>query len=584
MSACYFCNETYDNSASIYACPNCHNKVCYQCLLNSLIHNNNCLCPFCDYELDIFKTTDELPDEKSDLEETSDECILCYETYYHPIKCETCHHSYCKECFKKLIEINKAHPICAYCRQSFSKTFIDKSLQKNGCYQIHKMFEKGCHKFPFDMDDKVIKCKHCHKRFEYGVLKAYFMAKMKYIPDYKPECILCHQEWDNTFMYDNFERNFCKNSLKLLDPEACIYCQERKTLIHCKVCVDCLKQHFQENGNVFFDCKKCHEVFTPEFMYNKFGVYYCKDVLKIKDPEGCYPCNDRYHRTYTCKYCNEILCKEYTMKRLKEKYEKKEEFDCMKCHHKYSDEDLDQIYGKETCKKELHIKYPEDCIICNSEEKHFIDEYNEKIACPFCNKNICISCITHCLRVEADENYHAHNNDPNIRYVREPYGYHMKCFIDDTLHCPHCKHIWSNQYIYEIYKKYVFSYSSECKHLHIAAPSMVCYKCGMMPGWPSLRCEYCDKVLCQSCYTKIIYDEYGLIDTSTLKYSLIKEFKEYEFSPMLKTKLKCKDCSVVLCKIKLVYSRVYHGNGQYDKYQFELTDYTISDTYSDYRA
>ena len=582
MSACYFCNETYDNSTSIYTCPNCHNKVCYQCLLNSFIHNNNCLCPFCDYELDIFKTTDELPDEKSDLEETSDECILCYETYYHPIKCETCHHSYCKECFQKLIETNEAHPICAYCRQSFSRTFIDKSLQKNGCCHIHKMFEKGCHKFPFDMDDKVIKCKHCHKRFEYGVLKAYFVAKMKYIPDYKPECILCHQEWDNTFMYDNFEREFCKNSLKLFDPEACIYCQERKTLIHCRVCVDCLKQYFQENGNVFFDCKKCHEVFTPEFMYNKFGVYYCKDVLKIKDPEGCYPCNDRFHRTYTCKYCNEILCKEYMMKRLKEKYEKKEEFDCMKCHHKYSDEDLDQIFGKETCKKELHIKYPEDCIVCNSEEKHFIDEYNIKITCPFCNKNICIGCIKHCLLDEAHENYNAHYYDPNIRYVREPYGYHMKCFIDDTLHCPHCKHIWSNQYIYEIYKKYILSYMSECRHLHIAAPSMVCYKCGMMPGWPSLRCEYCDKVLCQSCYRKIIYDEYGLIDTSTHKYSLVKK---YDFSPnVLKTKLKCKECSVVLCKIKLVYSRLYHGNGQYDKYQFELTDYTISDTYSDYRA
>ena len=577
MSACDFCNETYDNSTSIYTCPNCHNKACYQCLLNSLIHNNNCLCPFCDYEFtDIFKTTDELPEFSSD---SSEECILCYDTCYNPIQCETCHQPYCKECFKRLIDTNKAHPICAYCRQPFSKTFIDESLQKNVCCYIHKTFEKGCHDFPFDMDDKVIKCKHCHERFEYGVLKAYFVAKIKYNPDYNPECMLCHQAWDNSFMYDNFERNLCKNSLKLIDPEACVYCQERKTLIHCKVCRDCLKQHFQENGNAFFDCKKCHTVFTPEFMYDNFDDRYCRDVLKIKDPEGCYPCNNRYHYKYTCKYCNEKVCKEYMITYLKEKYEKKEEFDCVNCHHKYSDEDLDQIFGKETCKKELHIKYPEDCIICNSVEKHYLDYENKKITCPFCNKNICIGCIKHCLYEEADKNYNSLN--PFIRYVREPYGYHRKCFIDDTLHCPYCKHIWNNQYIYEIYKKYVYMYGSEIKHLHIAAPSMLCYKCGEMPGWPSLRCKCCDKLLCHSCYKKIIYEEYGLIDTSTHKYSLTRK---YGFSPyVLKTHLRCKECSGVLCKIKLVYSHLYNGDGQYDEHKLELRDYTLSDTYTDYR-
>ena len=135
---------------------------------------------------------------------------------------------------------------------------------------------------------------------------------------------------------------------------------------------------------------KCHEVFTPKFMYNNFGVSYCKDVLKIKDPEGCYPCNNRYHHTYTCKYCNIKVCKKYTIEYLKEKYEKKEEFDCVNCHHTYNNEDLDQIFGKETCKKELHIKYPEDCVICNSEEKRYLNEDNKKITCPFCNKNICI--------------------------------------------------------------------------------------------------------------------------------------------------------------------------------------------------
>ena len=575
MSACDFCNETYDNSASIYTCPNCHNKVCYQCLLNSVIHNNVCLCPFCDYEFtDIFKTTDELSDFSSDLEETSDECILCYETCFNPIKCGTCHHSYCKECFKRLIETNKVHPICAYCRQSFSKTFINESLQKNDCFHIHKMSEKDCHEFPFDMDDKVIKCKHCNERFECGVLKAYFMARIKYNPEYKPECMLCHQEWDNTFMFDNFERNFCKNSLNLFDPYGCIYCQERRWFIHCNVCEDCLKQHFQENGNAFFDCKKCHTVFTPDFMFYYFGVRYCKDVLKLKDPEGCYPCNDRTHHKYTCKYCNENLCKEFMMKYLKEKHEKKEELDCMKCHHKYSDEDLDQIFGKETCKKELHIKYLEDCIICNSEKKHFIDDDNKKITCPFCNKNICIYCIKQCLHDEALKNYSAHSSDPNIRYVCEPYS-HMKCFIDDTLHCPHCKHIWSNQYIYEIYKKYVYDYRSECEDLYIAAPSMLCYKCGVIPKWPSLRCKCCDKVLCHSCYKQIIYEEYGLIDTSTHKYSLVKE---YDFSPnVLKTYLRCKECSKALCKIKIVYQPLYHGNGDYDEHKFELRDYTLSD-------
>ena len=582
MSICDFCCE---NSTSIYTCSNCHNKACYQCLLNSLIHNNNCLCPFCDYEFtDIFKITDELSDFSTDFEESSDECILCYETCYKSIRCRTCHHSYCKECFKRLIETNKAHPICAYCRQSFSKTFIDESLQKNDCFHIYKTFEKGCHEFPFDMDDKIIKCKHCHEWFEYGILKAYFLTKMKYNPDYKPECIHCHQEWDNIFMYYNFERDFCKNSLKLFDPLACIYCQERRySLVHCKVCGYCLKQHFQENGNAFFDCKKCHKVFTPVFMYNNFGVNYCKDVLKIKDPEGCYPCNDRYHHTYTCKYCHEKVCKEYTIKYLKEKYEKKEEFDCVKCHHKYSDEDLDEIYGKETCKKEFHIKYPEDCIICNSEKKHFIDKDNEKITCPFCNKKICIYCIKNCLWDEADESYHIHDNDPNIRYVNEPLHPELKCFLDDTLHCPHCKHIWSNQYIYEIYKKYVYGYMSKLRHLYIAAPSMLCYKCGVMPpGWPSLRCRCCDKVLCQSCYKKIIYEEYGLIDTSTHKYSFVKE---YSFYPnVLKTQLRCKECSGFLCNIKLVYSRLCHDNGHYDEYQFELEKYTLSDTYSDWNA
>ena len=603
----------------------------------------------CDYDcFDFFMSDDELTDSSSDKsEELTDECILCYETCYHSIKCETCHHSYCKECFKKLIETNEAHPICAYCCQSFSKTFIDKSLQKNDCYHIYKMSEKGCHEFPFDMDDKVIKCKHCHERFEYGVLKAYFMAMIKCNPDYKPECMLCHQEWDNIFMYDNFEEDFCKDVLKLFDPYACRYCQERKRSIHCQVCRDCLKQHFQENGNTFFDCKYCHKVFTPDFMFNEFegdyckdvlkikdpkgciycqkrkefihcqvcqdclkqhflengnisfdckcchtvftpkfmfdnfGVRYCKDVLKLKDPEGCYPCNDRYHHTYTCKYCNERMCKEFMVKYLKEKYEKKKEFDCVKCHHKYSDIDLYQIFEKETCKKELHLKDPADCIICNSEKKDFIDDHNEKITCPFCYKNICIYCIKHCLWEEANKNYDVHNIDPNIRYVREPYD-HMKCFIDDTLHCPHCKHIWKNQYIYDIYKKYVYGYMSEYTRLYIAAPSMLCYKCGVMPEWPSLRCKCCDKVLCQSCYNKIIYEEYGLIDTSTYKYSLTRK---YSFSPdVLKTHLRCKECSRVLCKIKLVYSRLCHGNGHYDEHQFKLRDYTISDTYSDYRA
>lgn len=575
MSTCAFCCE---NSTSIYTCSNCNNKVCYQCLLNSIIHNDNkCLCPFCDYECsDIFVLDDELLVYSSNKsEELIDDCILCYDTCYHPIKCEICHHSYCKECFKRLIDTNESHPICAYCRQSFSKTFIDKSLQEKDSVNIHKIFEEYCHEFPFEMDNKVIKCKYCNERFEYDVLKAYFMTRMKCNPDYKPECIHCHQEWNDKFMFDNFESEFCKNDLKLHDPDACIYCQERKMFIHCQICEDCLKHHFQVNGNSIFDCKKCHTVFTPEFMYDKFGVSYCKDVLKIKDPKGCNQCNDRYHHIYTCNYCHEKICKEYMLGYLKEKYEKKEEFDCVNCHHTYNNEDLDKIFGKETCKKEFHIKYSEDCVMCNSEKKHSIDYENEKITCQYCNKKICIYCIQKYLSDEAIKNYKVHYNNPNIRYVSDPYDSHIKYFIDDTLHCPYCNHIWSNQYIYEIYKKYVYEFIDELEDLHIAAPSMICYKCGMMPRWPIIECKCCDKVLCKSCYKQIIFEKYGTLDNTTHKYN----FKQYIYgisSYMIETYLNCELCLKAVRRIKLFYSHLYH-DGHYEENQYKLEDYTLSD-------
>ena len=69
----------------------------------------------------------------------------------------------------------------------------------------------------------------------------------------------------------------------------------------------------------------------------------------------------------------------------------------------------------------------------------------------------------------------------------------------------------------------------------------------------------------------ILYNSYGLIDTSTHKYSLVKE---YDYSPsVLKIHLKCK-CSGVLCKIKLIYQPLYH-DGKYDEHKLELREYFV---------
>ena len=421
MSTCDFC---YDNSTSIYTCPNYHNKVCYQCLLNSVIHNNDkCLCPFCDYEFtDIFKTSDTSYDVLS----ITSECILCYDSCYHPIKCETCHHSYCKECFKRLIETNKAHPICAYCRQPFSKTFIDESLQEKyppvksfiDIYDIHKVSEKGGFEAPYDINDELITCKHCKEHFEYDTLAVYFKSKIKCNPDYKPECIHCHKEFDDISMFLN---------IKLI---------------------------------------------------------LCDGVLKIKDPKGCEQCNNRYHHTYTCKYCYEEVCKEYMLTYLKEKYEKKEELDCVKCHHKYSDEDLNEIFGKETCKKELHLKkFNSDCVICC---KDIINRnLNDIVHCEFCNKNICFWCVNSYLEEKAKE---YKRNNPKVKYIQEG-------FYD----CPYCKHKWTNEYIYNIYNNYSvgrdYFYTNI---LRLIKPVIICSECNKDCKY-YIQCKTCKKYRCYEC-------------------------------------------------------------------------------------
>lgn len=490
MSKCHYCDIILDSNIT---CPKCNTNICIYCLRVSMIHNDGLyLCPNCNNDLHNYIVDFDDKKYKDAVIQyninSSDSCIICYDTFDENqiFRCNTCHQPYCYDCFKRLIESNPGH-ICGMCRQKLSTSLIEQCMEfkivskKKQCFG-HK---HGSNIIQFDINDSVIRCKHCKERFEYDTLISYFTSKHKYNKDYKPDCLHCHTKWgDNKFMYDTFGRDFCKGVLNLFDPYACKICQERKKIIHCQVCIDCLTQHFQRNENAFFDCIECHTVFTPNFMYDNFGIKYCRN-LKIEDPYACKKCHTRFYPIYTCKYCHIQICKVCEKQHLEQTAKNNENLDCINCHHIYDGFDLyDDIFKDEQdyIKNVLHADYPYECKLCKKDLKYIdigeqIDEQN--IRCDNCRKYFCYYCLLKYLRNLAI-NYK--NNTPDFHHISE--GFYK---------CPCCNENFTNKFLYKNFKDYECHYN-----LYIADPNNKCIKCNQ-PNYHIFQCKTCKKYNCLEC-------------------------------------------------------------------------------------
>lgn len=498
MSKCYYCDYT---SNSNITCPKCNTNLCIYCIRISMIHNDGqYLCPACNNDLHNYIIDFSSKYYKDEVIQVGninslnsrDACVICYDPFQEDeiIRCNTCHQPYCYDCFRRLIRSNPGH-ICAMCRQKLSITLIEECMEKEYVPKKKQCFghSHGSNVIRFDINNTVIRCKNCEERFEYDTLISYFTAKYKQNKEYIPDCIHCHAIWgDNKVLFDTFGRDFCKGVLNLFDPYACKFCQERKELVHCQVCIDCLKQHFQSNENAIFDCKECHEVFTPKFMYDYFGLEYCRDVLKIEDPYACKSCHTRFYPKYTCRYCKTHICKVCERQHLEQAAKNQRNLDCINCHHIYDEFDLyDDLFEneKDYLKNVLHVDDPYECKLCKKDLYDTINSFHynryEKqfIRCKNCRKYFCYYCLLEYLRNIAKE---YKNNTPDFHHISD--GFYK---------CPCCNETLTNKFLYESFENY------ECHYdLYIANPNNKCIKCNQ-PNYHIFQCKECKKYNCLDC-------------------------------------------------------------------------------------
>ena len=500
MSKCHYCDYTSDSNIT---CPKCNTNLCIYCIRISMIHNDGqYLCPSCNNDLHNYIVDFSSKYYKDDVIQvdninkhlnSNDACVICYYTLdeNNILRCNTCHQPYCYDCFKRLIKSNPEH-ICAMCRQYLSAELINRCMERVYMPKKKRCFghEQGSNIYPFDINNTIISCKYCKEHFEYDTLISYFTSKHKYDKTYIPDCPHCHTKWgDNKFMYDTFGRDFCKGVLNLFDPYACKVCQERKELVHCKVCADCLKQHFQTNENAFFDCSECHEKFTVNFMFENFEPEYCRDILHLVDPFACKYCYTRFYPTYTCKYCNTKICKVCERQHLEQATKNNERLDCINCHHYYSSTDLyEDIFDndKDFVQKILHIEYPFECKLCRKDLKWAIkdpDYYRvwvrfEFITCEYCEKHYCKDCLFSYLRTLAED---YKKNTINFQYI--PDGFYK---------CPCCNYNISSIFLF---KKY---YDKAHDNLYLIDPSKRCVKCNKY-NYNLFYCYECSRYNCLEC-------------------------------------------------------------------------------------
>lgn len=476
ISTCNYCDIlTYHN----IVCPKCNKNICYYCLIKNMIHNDGqFLCLNCNNDLHNLIEDYNVKEYKDKvIDDYENQCVICYDTFDENELIRCVHnHPHCHYCYNRIINNYNLSHVCGICREPFKKIIPVKP-----------------HEWLFDINDKIIRCQHCHECFEYDTLISYFTSKIKYNKDYSPECMHCHQEWNNTFMYDNFERDFCKNIFKLFDPYACKYCQERKIFIHCHTCKECLMQYFQLNENTHLDCPECHIEFTPKFMYDHFDYDYCKHVLHIEDPYECKGCHTRFSKTYTCKYCKEKICINCAKKYFEAKLQNHVPIDCINCHHIYNEFDLyDDIFENDNdyVKNVLqHVRYPYECEICKRNLYDFIKHkihytswtswrYIEFISCDKCQRYFCKDCLYEYLR-DLARNYK--NNTEDFHYVPE-----------GVYNCPCCKNNFSNSFIFSHYQRYYYD------RLYLIDNSKKCIECNQH-HYCMFTCNRCSKNNCINC-------------------------------------------------------------------------------------
>lgn len=490
MSKCAYCNNTFSD---IIICPKCNNNICYKCLELSMTHNDgNFLCLFCNYDLSKFM--EEYLINTSlykdiivyDDEPIHEECILCYDTFNidHIIKCNTCNKSYCIECFKQLINSNNSH-ICANCRQVIPKSLINKGMRM----PLKPKFQYSCHirtcDHPYDINDKLIKCSYCEEQFEYDTLIKYFISKYKYNKNYIPECLHCHKIWDNVFMYDNFEIEFCKNIMNIEDPYCCKGCQTRNppkyTCKYCntEICRICMKQYFESIQNhKNLDCMNCYHLYNEYDLYDnifKNEIDYVKNILQVENPYECKLCK----KDFTVKIRNG-----HSIISLAIRCESCRKYFCFNCFFDYLEKLAVEYKNTHTCK--------------------YIEEGYYK--CPYCNNSFSNKFLYY--------SYNCHYNHYLLSLGKdyEENPCHDRLYLIDTVHsCCKCE-----KSKYDIFM---------CKHCY----KMNCLDCLCenlkqcikrnpdIPSYNVIRCICCKKILFKS--TEL----YKYLDEQTCKDLLISD-------------------------------------------------------------
>ena len=517
MLSCNYCDILTNN---IIICPNCKKNICYYCLMINMIHNDGkYLCFNCNYDLhdfihNIVNENDDIKDENKLIDEYENKCVICYDTFDENDLIRCIHnHPHCRYCYNRIINNYNLSHVCGICRG----TFIKKQ-------KVHIKVQER----PFDINDKVIKCKHCHERFEYDTLISYFTNKLKYNKDYYPECIHCHQKWDDKFIYDNFDIDYCKNILHIEDPYECKGCHIRfpktYTCQYCdeEICINCVKKYFEEKvlNNKSIDCINCHH------LYNEFDLYddifendidYVKNILHVRYPYECELCkknlfdyikynicyNDsRYVEYISCDKCQRYFCKDCLynyLRKLAIKYKNNTEYfryvpegfyKCPYCENKFDNSFLYSYYYDYYYDKLYLINNSKKCNECN---KHHYCMFT----CNKCFKNNCINCL--------------------CEGQQKRIAQHPDIYIFKELLCNYCGEIICDK---EIYWKYLND--ETCKSLKLETKYNVWCKENIklcpICGNNIIKEGGCDHVFCIKCHSIFNWNSMNIIKNTNNPY------------------------------------------------------------------
>ena len=246
--------------------------------------------------------------------------------------CVNCHNYFYEYNLIRCPQVSYSHPYCYNC----FKDMIDH----NQLYCIEWRL-----KFPQECIDKV--------------LEQYIPKKKRYFG---------HSQGSNI-------RSFDINDIVI----KCCHCKEH---FEYDTLISYFTVKYRENKEYIPDCIHCHTKFSNEFMYDMFGIDFCKKVLNLFDPYACKYCQERKNYIH-CNVCADCMIQHFQSSG-------NTVLDCKECHKVFTSKFMYDTFEYDYCKNVLKIEDPYACKYCHV---RFYRTYK----CDYCYTDICLQCEKHHL-------------------------------------------------------------------------------------------------------------------------------------------------------------------------------------------